>query len=125
MGKMSRNKGKVGEREWAKLCTKAGLKSHRGQQFAGRGVSGVGYVTPDVVHDNNDRLHCEVKRVEQLNLYEAIKQADDDSLKCQLPYVAHRKNGKQWLVTVQAPVFFQLLRDAGEMDECRPTPSEG
>lgn len=107
MSKMSRNKGKRGELEWAKLCTKAGLPSRRGQQFAG------GTNSPDVIHEGCDKLHCEVKRVEQLNLAAALAQADEDAMKCQYPYVAHRKNGGKWMVTMSAPVFFGLLRMAG------------
>ena len=33
MGLYSRNKGKVGEREWARLCREQGYDAHRTAQF--------------------------------------------------------------------------------------------
>jgi Holliday junction resolvase len=98
----SRNKGKVGEREFAALLRDNGFDARRGQQFAGSPES------PDVVCPALDWLHIEVKRVEQLNLAEACAQASKDS--GGKPWiVAHRRNRGPWFVTVEAEVLFEML----------------
>ncbi len=68
----SRQKGKVGEREFAALLRAHGFDARRGQQFAGGGDS------PDVVSEALAWLHIEVKRVQHLNLAEACAQARRD-----------------------------------------------
>jgi hypothetical protein len=91
------NKGKRGEREWAKwLRDNCNCKeARRGQQYRG------GADSPDVVH-GIPNTHCEVKRVERgLNLTHAMAQACADSGDA-IPYVAHRKNLGEWMVTVHA-----------------------
>jgi len=90
----SRAKGARGEREWALwLKIWLGIKARRGQQFAG------GPDSPDVI--GLEGTHAEVKRVEKLNISKAMQQAVRD---CgdNLPYVAHRKNGEAWMITIQA-----------------------
>ena len=90
----SRAKGARGEREWAQwLRDNLGIEARRGQQFAG------GTDSPDVI--GLEGSHAEVKRVEKLNLSNAMAQAVRD---CgdNLPYVAHRKNGGDWMITIQA-----------------------
>lgn len=91
----SRQKGKRGEREWAKVLTDMGFRARRGVQFSG------GEDSPDVV-GGFPGTHAEVKRVEQLNLHAASDQASRDAGAKKVPYVAHRKNGQPWLVTVKA-----------------------
>ena len=91
----SRRKGAEGELEWAKwLRDNFGLEARRGQQFKGTPDS------PDVVGDFPD-CHCEVKRVQALNIDKAMEKAVED---CgdDVPYVAHRKNRGQWMITVRA-----------------------
>lgn len=91
----SRNKGKVGEREWAEfLRTHFGLEARRGVQFHG------GPESPDVV-GGWPNTHAEVKRVEKLNVHDAMAQAVADAAG-KVPYVAHRRNRGEWLVTVRA-----------------------
>jgi hypothetical protein len=99
----SRNKGKVGEREFAALLRAEGFDARRGQQFAGGGDS------PDVVSEALAWLHFEIKRVQRLNLIDACAQAECD---CGgKPWVvAHRRNHAPWLVTMRAETFFQFLR---------------
>lgn len=91
----SRQKGKRGEREWAKYLTDLGFPARRGVQFQGSVDS------PDVV-GGLPGTHAEVKRVEQLNIHNAVSQAVRDSGGNKIPYVAHRKNGMDWLVTLRA-----------------------
>lgn len=55
-------------------------------------------------------LHQEVKFVENLNLIKATEQAERDG--AGKPWVvAHKKNRTPWLVTMNAELFFRLLRD--------------
>lgn len=99
----SRNKGKVGEREFAAFLREHGFMARRGQQFAG------GANSPDVVCDALAWLHIEVKRTQALNLTDACAQAEGD---CGgKPWiVAHRRNYAPWLVTLTAEVFCEVLR---------------
>ena len=106
----SRNKGKVGEREFAALLREHGFDARRGQQFAGSPES------PDVVSDALAWLHVEVKRVQNLNLTDACVQAEGDQTKSgrtkKLAWiVAHRKNHAPWLITMRAEFFFDLIRE--------------
>ena len=106
----SRNKGKVGEREFASLLREHGFDARRGQQFAG------GAESPDVVSDALAWLHIEVKRVQNLNLVDACAQAEGDCGRGapagqKKPWVvAHRRNHAPWLITMRAEFFFRLLR---------------
>jgi len=112
----SRQKGKVGEREFAALLREHGFDARRGQQFSGSPDS------PDVVSDALAWLHVEVKRVQNLNLTDACVQAERDQTGSGLTaagavktkklawIVAHRRNHAPWLVTMRAETFFQFLR---------------
>jgi hypothetical protein len=113
----SRNKGKVGEREFAALLREHGFDARRGQQFAG------GADSPDVVSDALAWLHVEVKRVQHLNLTDACVQAERDQTRSGLNaagaaktkklawIVAHRRNHAPWLITMRAEFFFELIRE--------------
>ena len=91
----SRTKGKRGELEWSHFLNDAfGLSARRGQQYKGSPES------PDVA-GGFEGTHCEVKRVERLNVDDAMDQAVADSGD-DIPYVAHRKNRRDWLITVRA-----------------------
>ena len=100
----SRNKGKVGEREFAALLREHGFDARRGQQFSGSPDS------PDVVSDALAWLHFEIKRVQNLNLTDACVQAEGD---CGgKPWVvAHRRNHAPWLITMRAEFLFDLIRE--------------
>lgn len=97
----SKRKGTAGEREWAKVCNDNGFNCRRGQQFNGLGGE-------DVV--GLPGIHQEVKRVEKLNIYDAINQSIRDS-QGKIPIVAHRKNHCEWLVTMRAVDWFELYRE--------------
>ena len=106
----SRNKGKVGEREFAALLREHGYDARRGQQFSGSPDS------PDVICEELHWLHFEVKRVQNLNLTDACVQAEGD---CGgKPWiVAHRRNHAPWLITMRAETFFQFLRGELQPEE--------
>jgi len=107
----SKQKGNRGEREWASFCREQGYNVRRTQQYAG------------VTEESADciglpYIHQEVKRVEKLNIYDAIGQANNDAntrrtleMDVLLPIVAHRKNGKPWLVTMDADDWFVLYSE--------------
>jgi len=91
--KNSRQKGAVGERELAaELNRLFGTTARRGQQYSG--LEG-----EDVVGLGN--IHIESKRVEKLNIYDAVEQAVTDAKSIKIPAVFHRRNHKPWLVTVR------------------------
>lgn len=103
-GKTSRNKGKVGERELAAALRAEGFESaRRGQQYSGSETSA------DVV--GLPGIHIECKRVEKLNIYEAVEQAQRDAGESgELPAVFHRRNRKPWLVTMPLSDWMILYR---------------
>lgn len=89
----SRNKGKRGELEAAHLLQDYGYDARRGQQFSGANGDA------DVV--GLPHIHLEVKRVEKLNIDEALDQSVNDARDDETPVVLHRKNRKEWKVTMR------------------------
>lgn len=100
-------KGKAGEREWANHCKKFGFSVRRTQQYAGGTEE-----SADCIGLPN--IHQEVKRVEALNIYKAIEQAEADCKDKKMLIVAHRKNGKRWLVTMYSEDWFNLYKQSKE-----------
>ncbi len=102
----SREKGKIGEREWVKVCRANGYSSvRRTSQYCGQTGDASDCVGLPGVHQ-------EVKRVEHLNIHDAIAQAVRDSKDSgKIPMVAHRKNNTEWLVTMRAEDWFTLYRE--------------
>lgn len=100
-GKSSRNKGKVGERELSKKLTEVfGVACRRGQQFSG--IDGC-----DVV--GLDGIHIECKRVEKLNINDAMDQSRRDAKPEEVAVVFHRKSHKEWLATCRLDDLLELL----------------
>ena len=77
-GSGCREKGKRGERQWRDELRANGYRARRGQQFAGSPDS------PDVVCDELDWIHFEVKAVERLNIWDAMDQARRDAGKSEI-----------------------------------------
>lgn len=102
MGKTSQRKGADGERELAKLLREHGYDVKRG------GSLSFGEV-PDLV--GMPGIHIEVKRVERLNVSEAMQQAIRDSEKfCDgKPTLFHRKSRSPWLVTMRLEDWLTLI----------------
>ena len=98
----SRDKGKRGELEAAHFLTDAGYPASRGRQYSGRDDA------PDIVCNSLPGIHWEIKRVEQLNIESALKQAEHDAGN-KLPIVMHRRNGNEWKLTLRASTFAPLL----------------
>lgn len=92
MGKInSRQKGAVGEREFAKLLRKHGYEAERGCQHSG------GKDSPDV-KTNMPNVHFEVKRTERLHLHDAMEQSKRDAGEDEMAVVAYRRNRSEWMV---------------------------
>lgn len=96
----SRDKGKRGELELAKKLKEYGYETRRGQQYCGSNGDA------DVV--GLPGMHIECKRVEKLNLYDAMSQAVSDAKENEMPAVFHRKNNCEWLVTMRFDDFMKM-----------------
>lgn len=96
----SRNKGATGERELAAKLREYGYQCRRGQQYSGANGDA------DVV--GLPGIHIECKRVEKLNLYDAMAQSVMDSRVGEMPVVFHRKNNKEWLVTLRLDDYMKM-----------------
>ena len=108
MGKSQREKGKRGDRELAGQLREYGYDCRRGQQYCGR--SGAA----DVV--GLPGIHIECKRVERLNLHDAMDQAVRDAGALPedgrpFPAVFHRRDHEEWLVTMRLEEWIHLYRE--------------
>ena len=108
MGKSQREKGKRGERELAGQLREYGYDCRRGQQYCGR--SGAAEVV------GLPGIHIECKRVERLNLHDAMDQAVRDAGALPedgrpFPAVFHRRDHEEWLVTMRLEEWIHLYRE--------------
>lgn len=92
MGKASRDKGKRGERELAKKLREYGYNCRRGVQYCGTNGDADVIGLPGV--------HIECKRVERLNVHEAMIQSLHDARAEELSTVMSRRDNSPWLVTM-------------------------
>lgn len=99
----SRQKGARGERELAGILRSYGYDTRRGQQYCGANGDA------DVV--GLPGIHIECKRVEHLNIYDAISQAKHDKKDDELPAVFHRKNESKWLVTMELNDWMMIFNE--------------
>lgn len=102
----SKQKGKRGEIEVARLCRSHGYDCRRTAQYCGNTGE-----ASDVV--GLPGIHIEVKRVERLNIEDAMSQAKSDAKPDELPAVFHRKNNCEWLVTMRADDWFKIYGEKG------------
>ena len=102
----SKRKGNRGEVELAHILQSYGYDAHRAQQFAG------GFDSPDVY--GLPGIHIECKRVEKLNIENAMAQSIRDSEGKAIPAVFHRKNRSEWLVTVRLEDFMKIYGGTNE-----------
>ena len=98
----SKAKGKQGELELAHKLKEYGYDTKRSVQYNGKDGQA------DVV--GLPHIHCEVKRVEKLNIYDAIDQAKRDAKNGDKPAVFHRKNRCNWLVTMELDEFMKIYK---------------
>ena len=98
----SKQKGARGERELANKLKEYGFDCRRGQQYCGADGSA------DVL--GLDGIHIECKRVQRLNITDAMSQAIGDS-KGKIPVVMHRKDREEWLVTMRLNDWIELYKE--------------
>lgn len=99
----SREKGKRYELRVAGLFKAEGYDARRGQQFCG--LNG----DADVI--GVPGIHIECKRVERLNLYDAMDQAKRDAREGEMPAVFHKKNHCNDLVIMEFADWIKLYRE--------------
>ncbi len=111
MGKSSQRKGRAGELELVRVLNNNGIPARPGNP--------VSYgSTPDLT--GIPGIHAECKRVERLNVSEALKQAvrDADKFGDGIPTLFHRRNYEEWLVTMRlndwVKVYNQWLLKTGK-----------
>lgn len=103
----SKQKGKRYELELASDFRKYGYDARRTAQYCGNTGEAA-----DVI--GLPGIHIEAKRVEKLNLYDAMNQAKRDaeaSGKGALPAVFHRKNNCKTLVIMELDSFMQIYKE--------------
>ena len=112
MGKTQQRKGREGELELVRVLNGYGIRAQPGDA--------VSYgTTPDVV--GVPGVHVECKRVERLNVPEAMKQAIRDSSKFRdgVPTLFHRRNQETWLVTMRLEDWVTLYEAKAETTEAK------
>lgn len=100
----SKRKGKDGELEIVKILKDHGYDVRRSVQYNGAAEDG----QADVIGLSG--IHIEVKRVEKLNIYEAVSQAIRDCDLLHMPAVFHRRNNRPWLVTMPLENWLTVYR---------------
>ena len=103
MGKSQREKGKRGERELAGRLRDHVYDCRRGQHFCG--------AIGDADVTGLPGIHIECKRVERLNLQEAMEQSNRDARTGEIPTVFHRRDRSEWLVTMKLEDWIQLYKE--------------
>lgn len=106
IGKLSRNKGKVYERELAGNLREYGYDTHRGQQFCGKNGDA------DVV--GLPGIHIEAKRREQITIYDWMAQSISEAKQEESPVVMFRKSNCETLVVMRLPDFMDLYKKANK-----------
>ena len=109
-GRHSRNKGKRGEREVAKIFRDAGYPARRSVQYNGRPGTAA-----DVV--GVPGMHIEVKFVEKERIREWYRQAERDATASpdkDIPVIVHRKSWDPWLVTLSLGDFIKIIKQEGD-----------
>lgn len=112
-GKMSREKGKRGERTVASLFKEYGYDAKRSAQFCGKTGQAADVVGVPLIH-------IEVKFQERMCLYDWMNQAIRDSVaegKGNKPVVIHKANNKDLLVTMRFEDWMELYTEweAGQL----------
>ena len=99
----TQKKGRHGEIELSRILNDNGIPSKPGMAL------NFGTV-PDVTGISG--IHAEVKRVEKLNVHEAMGQAMRDAEKFGdgMPALFHRRNRTPWLVTMRLEDWLKLYK---------------
>lgn len=110
MGKVSQRKGRAGELELARLLQGHGYPVEPGEAMCFGEV-------PDLV--GLPGVHIECKRVERLNVGEAMAQAIRDAERFQdgVPALFHRRNRSPWLVTMRLEDWIRIYHTQRPLEE--------
>lgn len=100
----SKMKGKRGELDLVRKLKEYGFETRRSVQYNGKAEEG----QADLI--GLEGIHIESKRVERLNIYDAMAQANHDAKADELPTVMHRKNNAKWLVTMSLDDWMKLYK---------------
>lgn len=98
-----RQKGAVGEREFAHLLREHGYEAERGVQHSG------GKDSPDV-KSNMYGVHWEIKRTERLRLHDALNQSKRDAGEDEMAVVGYRRNHDEWIVIQPFEDWIRLFK---------------
>ena len=105
MAKSQRTKGAAGEREFCKLLAEHGFPEPK--RLLGQARDGGGDIpTPPFM--------WEIKRRQKLAVYQFMRQVVDavgNHALCDVPVVALRADGEEWLVLMRAKDVLPLLRE--------------
>lgn len=96
----SKKKGKNGELSLAHELQKYGYDVRRSVQYSG--------ANHDADLENLPGIHIECKRVEKLNIYDAMAQSIHDARENEIPVVMHRRNHDYWKVTMRLEDFMKI-----------------
>ena len=109
-GRGSQRKGADGERELAEILQRYGYDCNRGGSLTFGEVADI---------TGLPGIHIEVKRVEKLNVVEAMEQSirDSERMRDGMPALFHRRNRKPWLVTMRLVDWLKLYRTESEQRE--------
>ncbi len=104
MGKSSQRKGRDGERELRDVLQDYGYQVECGEPVSFGTV-------PDLV--GLPGIHIECKRVEKLNVPEAMRQAirDSERFRDGMPVLFHRRNRQPWLVTMRLDDWMKVYTE--------------
>lgn len=97
----SRAKGARGERDFIRSV----LLPHWPE--AGRNLDQFGEDKRDTLRCGG--IHWQIKRVERLNIWLALKQAETEAIGADLPVVAFRRNRSRWYAALDAESLAALL----------------
>ena len=98
-----KQKGKRGELELVKKLKEYGYDCKRSVQYCGTNGDA------DVIGLSG--IHIECKRVERLNIDDAMLQAIRDRREGEFPAVFHRKNNGKWMVTMLLDDWQEIYRE--------------
>lgn len=97
MGRFSREKGKRGEREVAKLFSDFGLPARRTAQYCGRNND-----SSDVKVEDLPQLYVECKLGYSKQIHDWFERAFEDAGADMIPIIFHKCDHGRWLATVDA-----------------------
>jgi Holliday junction resolvase len=103
MGSKSQRKGAAGEQELAQILREYGYSCDRGGSLSFGEVADI---------TGLPGIHIEVKRVEKLNVCEAMEQSIRDSERMDdgMPVLFHRRNRRPWLVTMRLEDWMRMYQ---------------